>query len=404
MKHFLLSVLCLLLTVIAPAQSDRMFIVSPTPLYLTPQSDKAPLGTLLRGAKVWVMPQGRETGDFVKVEVYKGFSGYVAANSFRKSLNAADTYSPSPAPVIEQDNHYGSPHLFSLVAGLRSRDGVGPTARVVKIYTTGEAVPVEYLPRRADDYVVIRTDWDRNPELVQRQYLGPLPALSEYLARYDAVPATDLKNRRLWAERAMELAWNSGDPTAKTPAMKRFLSVARDLKDPTLIANAELSLLLAQTQDNRLPYEAVAPLMAPSKTYGILQGHRLPDSGLRYTQVMEWLGKPQQQNRITDDDCGVYIGDQMLLYPSAEVTADVKQDLADVIRMNLQDPKNAFVINNTRVDATTSEMDFVRTHGRLLWGSGLHPHHYHLPMNDYTTLIFVFKNGRPLECYWVVQC
>lgn len=150
-----LIVLFLLTGLLVNAQ--RKYISSPTVAYHDEKGLKA-VGIFLRGAQI-------DSYEFLQDKyVYKISTPYTGTvfitNTYhvKNRLNASDDYEPSPAVVVENDEYYGSPHLFTTVASLKVRELPNSSSAVVGNLLNGTPVAIYYYPYNVESWIPVHVN------------------------------------------------------------------------------------------------------------------------------------------------------------------------------------------------------------------------------------------------------
>lgn len=387
MKWFYSLILFLLNSFLIHSQ---LFVVSPTKLYKEPNLKSTQLGLLLRSARVDLLEPSsccKKTDDakeFVKVRVDNGMEGYVKSSFLKKSLNIHDNYNPSPKPIIENDGHYGSPHLFITVASLRGRQKPTTKSKVVKKFTMGQPVGIHFYPYNNEAWVKIKECF------VQQKFLGARPVIEKLYKKFDDIPKEDVKERFKIGQRLWEFSWNSTE--SKIPALQRFLEVAHQLGDKKLIAKTELELLAVKGEEQTLSFEEKASIEKSKKTYLILNGIKLTGYDLSLEKLLKIKGKPQKVIKVEDDCC--YVGSLKYVYNDAEFMISKSENIAEIVKIYFS-KKNKYVIDGFVIDNNTKESVFVEKFARVFYYNGFSPNMYDFPFLEYATIVLNFKNNKP---------
>ncbi|WP_271769827.1 SH3 domain-containing protein [Aquimarina algiphila] len=370
---------------------QKQWIVSPTELYTAYDTNKKAIGVLLRGAGVEVLSE--EQQPWIKVKVDNGMIGFVDSALIKEGLHISDLYSLSPPPVIENDGHYGSPHMFVQVASLRIRELPNPDAKIVSYFTMGEVTGIDFYPYDPNAWVKV------NKGFVQQKYLGARPKLENLYHQFDTIPIANIKGRKKIAERLVEFAWNTSG--SKVPALERFLSVAEQFGDKKKIEYTKLQIQIAKGLTQTLDYKELEAIGRSEETYIKINGIQFPNyTEVTYSEMLEVLGKPIKIIEEEIDCC--YSGNLRYYYDSAEFVVDKKKNLAEVVWIDFKGKGNTFVINGTSIDKDTTEEEFVKLASRWVYYNGRYPNKYDLPFLDYYNIILSFKNGKAEKLSFIV--
>jgi len=364
--------------------AERYWIVSPTYLYENPKEEITErLGLLVRGAEVKILSSDI-AATWIKVKVDNNQEGYILSRFVKNRLNSKDEYEISPAPIIENDGYRGDPHMFIIVATLKGRSEPNQNANVKKIFTTGEAVSVDFYPFSENEWVNVGGE-----VYVQQKYLGERPIFEDYVAQFNNYENDDIQNRKKIAERAYELAWNSNKDIEKANEM--LLSVANYEKNEQLIKKLKLESLIHKNRIDIHEEENV------NKSLEVLINNEVfQHTDKRFSELKNELGKAKTTIKIEEDCC--YAGDTKYIYDEGEIVVDEENNYYEIASLNLQHYNVKLLINGFELDAKTTEKAFIESSHAINYYSGLDPNQYHLDIGvEWAAFIIDFKNGFPNE-------
>jgi hypothetical protein len=369
---------------------ERYFLKSDTRLYTSNSTSSSFLGYFKYGAEIQLLSEN-ENG-WYKVKSDNLSEGFVPAKFVSKTLNAADVYTKdNENPVLYGgDGSHGGNHLFILGAGIKARALPDKTSKLKEILTCGEAVSVNYSPLNSEEWVNISGSF--NPEYaryVQRKYLGNCPDFDELMKQFDKLAETNIVDRKTISERLVELAWNNQKSKLIT-AYDKYYSVIIQLNDKKLLAETELNMLLAKKQSVEKNYEKIIPFS--EKIELIIKGAKSKNYTISLKDLLKTCGKPTKTKRISDE-CGVYLSDLFYYYADLEVSVDEKQNLVELITVKING-HNKLLIDNTILDNSTNEKDFIIQYGDYIDTYFKSPHVYYFSLDDGSSIAVEFIDGK----------
>lgn len=370
----------------------RLYVVTPTVAYNNQKESKA-VGIFLRGAMV----DQYEMIDYgYKITLKTGETVYVTRTyNLKESLNAKDDYEPSPAVVVDDDQYYGSPHLFTTVASLKIRELPNSSSAVVGNMLNGTVVPIYYYPYDEEAWIPVQID---NKEgYIPVKYVGKRPVLDDLISDYkNAATAEDQKK---YAERILELGWNS-ERTETAKALKIFADFAKKNNEPNI---AELSLLQATALENVSNNNPeIIQQLINDKMFGFTLNNEMePEKGFSKSTLEKHLGKITKQNTEMDD-CGLSDFETNIYFTSAEcIGHDVNKTyhLRSMAMVNT----NGFKIKNTFLNAASTETEFLKAASGLIDFIDALRNTYYISI-DYMSYEFTFKNGYLIKVAALYYC
>ncbi|WP_159090627.1 SH3 domain-containing protein [Aquimarina aquimarini] len=379
------NVKCLFLLFLCarPICAQNIWVVSPTDLYEQPKEEGIVSGILLRDALVEIISENQE---WAKVKVDNNMIGYVKKRFLVETLNARDQFTSPPPPIIDQNNQYGSPHLYTQVASLRGREQPSKNAKIGTVFTMGTIVRITFYPCDPEEWVNVGNYF------VQQKYLGQKPSMKELYEEFDAIPKSDLKKRKQVGERLVEFSWKSGE--SKIPALERFLEIANQLKDEKQIYTAKLNLKLAKAGEDRVSFEKLHAMGVSESTYLVINGVKFSNyETLPLSKLIKVMGDPLKILKKEPDCC--FSGDQRYQYSNAEFVVDQEKNIAEVDWISLQSDNNAFVINDFVINNKTTEEKFVDSVSKWVEYDGNYPEEYQFYLLEYALINISFKNRKP---------
>lgn len=384
--NFIIALFC---SVLLHSQ-QRYFLNSDTRLYTTTNTAADFLGYFKYGAEVRLLSENKN--GWYKVQADNFNEGYVPDKFVAKSLNARDVkIKDNENPIIEGgDAYYGGNHLFVLAAGLKARALPDKNSKIREILFTGDAVPVNYLPKSSEEWVNINGNFDEEyTKFTLRKFLGARPNFDTLLKDFDKLDVNAVTERKTISERIVELAWNS-EYDKLTPAYQRYYEVVKQLNDPKLIADTELNIALAKgLTKHKLPEQITAFV---KKAEFSLKGIKTKSLYLTQKELVKTFGEPAKKASV-GDECGIYLSDLFYYYPDLQSSVDEKQNQAEIVKVFINE-NNKFIINaNSVLDHSVSEKAFIEKYGTYIEASLKSPHIYSILMED-SQFRIEFKEGK----------
>lgn len=384
--NFIIALFC---SVLLHSQ-QRYFLNSDTRLYTTTNTAAEFLGYFKYGAEVRLLSENKN--GWYKVQADNFNEGYVPDKFVAKSLNARDVkIKDNENPILEGgDAYYGGNHLFVLAAGLKARVLPDKNSKIREILFTGDAVPVNYLPKSSEEWVNINGNFDEEyTKFTLRKFLGARPNFETLLKDFDKLDVNAVTERKTISERIVELAWNS-EYDKLTPAYQRYYEVVKQLNDPKLIADTELNIALAKgLTKHKLPEQITAFV---KKAEFSLKGIKTKSLYLTQKELVKTFGEPAKKASV-GDECGIYLSDLFYYYPDLQSSVDEKQNQAEIVKVFINE-NNKFIINaNSVLDYSVSEKAFIEKYGTYIEASLKSPHIYSILMED-SQFRIEFKDGK----------
>ncbi|OXB05515.1 ligand-binding protein SH3 [Flavobacterium plurextorum] len=384
--NFIIALFC---SVLLHSQ-QRYFLNSDTRLYTTTNTAAEFLGYFKYGAEVRLLSENKN--GWYKVQADNFNEGYVPDKFVAKSLNARDVkIKDNENPILEGgDAYYGGNHLFVLAAGLKARVLPDKNSKIREILFTGDAVPVNYLPKSSEEWVNINGNFDEEyTKFTLRKFLGARPNFDTLLKDFDKLDVNAVTERKTISERIVELAWNS-EYDKLTPAYQRYYEVVKQLNDPKLIADTELNIALTKgLTKHKLPEQITAFV---KKAEFSLKGIKTKSLYLTQKELVKTFGEPAKKASV-GDECGIYLSDLFYYYPDLQSSVDEKQNQAEIVKVFINE-NNKFIINaNSVLDHSVSEKAFIEKYGTYIEASLKSPHIYSILMED-SQFRIEFKEGK----------
>ncbi|WKW46548.1 SH3 domain-containing protein [Myroides sp. JBRI-B21084] len=391
MKKYIL--LFLLAGLYLNAQRNK-YITTPTIAYNNAKQSKA-VGIFLRGATI-------DSYEFLKDEyVYKIYTPYTGTvyitdiYNVKDGLHANDEFQKSPAIIIENDGYYGSPHLFTTVAGLKIRELPTSTSPIVGNILNGTPIPIYYYPYNSEAWIPIQMNNKKG--YIPAKYVGQRPDLITLKNQYKK--AQTLEEQKKFAERILELGWNS-NPSENEAALRLYADFALKNNQPQI---AEICLLQADVLKNIPKNDFNLPLkLRKKKQFGFTLNNELePENGFKKSFLETNLGKIKR-NTTDFDDCGleehetkVYFGSVACIEHNVNKTYTISS--LDIVNTN------GFKIKNTYLTNFTTLADFLKVGVGLITSIDAPNNSYYIS-TDYMAYEFQFKNNQLTKVTMFYYC
>ncbi|WP_410880877.1 SH3 domain-containing protein [Myroides sp. DW712] len=302
----------------------------------------------------------------------------------------------APAPIIELDEYYGSPHLFTTVAGLKVREYPSSTASVLGTVLIGTAVPIEFYPYDKNAYVPI--PYLEGYGYISAQYLGERPVMNELIQAYKAT--TDVSEQRKYAERILELGWNSEDAVTQK-AIQFYIDFATKQDENEKVELLKMQLEVFKAMPKVGDSSKVNKLIKKKQFGFALNGKIEPKDGFDLDWIHTYLGYPIDESaNLEDCALGDYEGNSF--FNSAEF---ITHDLDHTYKLRKMDMlnQNGFIIDNHLLEQYTTETMFLKLAKGLITTIDPLTHTYYIAVDD-VLYGFEFRNNELLRIELIYYC
>lgn len=302
----------------------------------------------------------------------------------------------APAPIIELDEYYGSPHLFTTVAGLKVREYPSSTASVLGTVLIGTAVPIEFYPYDKNAYVPI--PYLEGYGYISAQYLGERPVMNELIQAYKAT--TDVSEQRKYAERILELGWNSEDAVTQK-AIQFYIDFATKQDENEKVELLKMQLEVFKAMPKVGDSSKVNKLIKKKQFGFALNGKIEPKDGFDLDWIHTYLGYPIDESaNLEDCALGDYEGNSF--FNSAEF---ITHDLDHTYKLRKMDMlnQNGFIIDNHLLEQYTTETMFLKLAKGLITTIDPLAHTYYISVDD-VLYGFEFRNNELLRVELIYYC
>ncbi|MCO7724691.1 SH3 domain-containing protein [Myroides odoratimimus] len=345
-----IGILCFLVSAYALGQS-QLYVSTPTVAY-NDANGTTQIGVYTRGAYL-------ENIEKINKDVFKVTNAYAEEtyildiNNLKKTLSAEDTSEASPNPIIDFDDYYGSPHLFTTVGGLKVRKAPNHQAEVLETLYTGTPLAIDYYPYDKEAWV--KVSHLGNTGYIPVKYLGKRPNLNNLITNYKK--ATDPKDQKRFIQRIVELGWNSSqDETAL--ALGVFAEYADKNNRPEKATIARLQAEVLKVSPNNEEIADKIENMLNQQLFGFTLNNVLePRKGFSLATLEKSLGKIKESYSNLDD-CALGDYESNIIFHTAEC---IGHDVNKTYKLRIIEIKNdaGFKINNSIVNENTTEKEFL---------------------------------------------
>ena len=381
MKKIFLS--CLLFS--ASIQAQTKYVTTPTIAYNDAKGSKA-VGIFLRGAQL-------QSYEFLKDQyVYKINSNvtgtvYITDTyNIKEHLSSADEYQPSPKVIEDSDAFYGSPHVFTTVAGLKVREQPNSQAAVIGTLMNGTVVPIYYYPYQAEAWIPVEVN--QKLGFIPLKYTGKRPILNDLKTQLKkAIP---LDEQKLLVERILELGWNSDvDSTIEALEIYSEYASRNHLSNLAELTSLQAKVLKKSKAGNSA---ALISQYSEKKQFGFTLNKELePENGFTKDFIESQLGKIKDQYTHLDD-CALGDYESNVFFNTVEC---IGHDLNKTYQIRSMDVvnNNGFRIKNMYLNASTNKIDFLKAAMGFI--SSIDPiKDSYFMHNEYMSYEFIFKNDQ----------
>lgn len=371
---------------------QRKYVTTPTVAYNNEKASKA-VGIFLRGASI-------DSYELINNYIYKINMGYgdpvyvVDSYYLKDHLNAGDEYKPSPAVVIESDEYYASPHLFTTVAGLKVRENPTGPAVVAGTLLNGTVVPLEYYPYNTEAWIPVTIDNIKG--YIPMKFVGKRPALEELADEYQKAMTSE--EQKKYAERILELGWNS-NKSENIKALNLFADYAGKNNLPGV---SEICKLQAQALSKAPEGESPIAQLIRKKQFGFtLNSECEPANGFKLSVLEKHLGKVIKSYSDLDD-CGLGDYETNIFFEAAEC---IGHDLNKTYMLRSMEMKKdcGFRIAEHFVGEQTSETEFLKLGTGLISYIDIKRNVYGIS-GDYISYEFTFRKGMLVKVEILYYC
>lgn len=378
-----IGILCFLISACAIGQNQKLYVTTPTVAY-SDASGTTEIGVYTRGA---YLENIEKVNNVYKVTNEQLGTMYILDTDHLKEVMIADdTIEASPAPIIDFDDYYGSPHLFTVVGGLKVRTAPNHQSETIGVLYNGTAVGIDYYPYDKEAWTKIH--FNEGQGYIPVKYLGKRPNLNSLITSYKK--ATEAKDQKRFIQRIIELGWNSNDDdNAKALLVFADYADKNNQADRADIARLQAEVLKAIPDDGI--YEKTLAL-ASKKLIGFTLNNVIePKKGFSLATLEKSFGKIKDSYAHLDD-CALENYESNIIFNTAEC---IGHDINKTYTLRIIEMGNGagFKINNSILSENTTEKEFLKI-GKGLINTILNTDKaYQIPVGD-SAYRFTFKEGK----------
>ncbi|WP_010253407.1 SH3 domain-containing protein [Myroides injenensis] len=361
---------------------ESLYVNTPTVAY---SDDKA---TIEKG----IYTAGAQINSFEKINknIYKVFIDYADPVYILNSPNIGykseiNTHATSPAPIIDVDEYYSTPHLFVTVAGLKVREYPSSTSSILGTVFNGTVVPISFYPSDKNEWVAI--PYKGEIGYISANYIGARPIMKELINQYYS--SKEPKEQKKYAERILELGWNSETKeTIKALTLFSEYTSTNNLEELAVLTKLQKEVLEANSKKSIA--NKIAKLQKKELFGFTLNGEVEPINGFNHTVVEKYVGYPLETYADLED-CALGDYESNAFYNSAEF---IIHDLKLTLKTRKMDMINAngFLLDNNQLNGNTSEKEFLTIGKGFITNINALDKSYSIEIGT-ITYVFLFYNG-----------
>ena len=329
---------------------QRKIVSTPTVAYSDESGAKA-VGIFMRGAII-------SNYEIMKNYNYKVYTDYTQPLYIRDTYNlkdrlkSDDEIGKTPSAIINEDDYYVGPHLFTNVASLKVKAQPNIEAAVLGKLLNGTVIPIEYYPYTQDSWIPV--DYEGKRGYISSQFIGKRPVLKDlYFAYQNSTTAEDMKK---YAERILELGWNSS-ASENAEALDIYAYYANFSENYNVAKLCKLQAEVLRNIDKGFDHFLVEDLIN-NKEFGFTLNNNLePKNGFSVSYLQKNLGNITKSH--TDlDDCALGDYENNVYFTNAEcISHDIKKTY--ILRKLKMDQSQGFKIYDQFLNANTTEEEFL---------------------------------------------
>ena len=377
---------------------EQLFAISPKLVYEKSSTKSLEKGILLRGAKLDILTKNQDK--WYEVALDNGTKGFITNDNLGEALFGHDEYTPSPAPIIDMDNYYGSPHLFVTKSNVAVYRTPNKEASKLGKLTNGAPIALTYYPFSESEWVNIGSFGENSNAFIEQYTLGRRPVLKELLKQYNQ--AEFYEDKVKLSQEMVELAWHNNNLEDQKTALEHALKTAQIKKDNDTAEKYYATLLqYVEGALNPAHVEDVESFFKMSQTGFVLNGTLEPTKGFTKADIEITLGKRIKLLSFYNE-CTAEEGDIYREYSLGTVGFNDAQRTTKIYELNITD-KTAFRFNKYSFTSKTSMEGFVNvTKGYLsFYDFEKNVFKVETEMGGYD---FYFKNNKLIKVVFYYYC
>lgn len=368
-----------------------------TYLYKTADIKSEKMGVFATEASVKLLDS---TKNLYKIAANNGDVGYIEKQKLTKSMRGKKDADEPSQYFYRGTEGLQCPHLFVQVSGLRARKEPNTKSTVSQILPINKQECVEYLPISKEGWVYIGDHFHKEPAFVQYKFLGNEISFKESLAQVEKNRTASSDKQKILLERLVEIGWNS-DPKNILKALQLFKAFHQKEGTLATVPDLDFEIYLAENMQNPLSDEQKAAFDYKGIS-AFIDGVELKDGFIKETQL-----KKLSLVRISDystlpnfSECGwnpvfAYVNKSKKTIINFEEYENKINGLVETISFL---EGNAIKIDGFLINQNTTEEDFIKKFGKLLWTDRFNdPGVYYLPDGDAGFMMVSFKNKKAVS-------
>ncbi|MCC9043151.1 SH3 domain-containing protein [Myroides sp. M-43] len=386
-------ILCLLISSVALGQ-NQLYVTTPTVAY-DDANGSTQIGVYVRGAYL-------ENIEKINKDVFKittenlGITYILDGKNLKTITSSEDEIEKSPSPIIDFDDYYGSPHLFTLVGGLKVRTAPNHQAETLGVLYNGTPVGINYYPY--DKEAWIKITFNEGQGYIPVKYLGKRPILNNLITNYKK--ATDPKEQKRLVQRIVELGWNSTDEEA-AKALLVFADFAERNGQPEKATIARLQSEVLKASPEEEMYDKILAMVSKKQLGFTLNNVIEPTKGFSLATLEKAFGRIKESYSNLDD-CALDNYESNIKFNNAEC---IGHDVNKTYTLRIVNIANGagFKINNSILNENTTEKEFLKIGKGLINLILSTEKAYQIPIGD-SAYRFTFAEGKLSKVELIYFC
>lgn len=397
MRKFIYSLSSFLIAITAIAQ-ENYYVSSPLLVYEKPSAKSIEKGVLLRSTQVEITKSEKE--NWYQVTLDNGQKGFITINNLSTALYSNDNYEESPSPIIDEDEFYGAPHVFTTQAALKIYSDPNEKSSVITTLLNGTAVPIGYYPFDEEAWVNIGPINKNDVAFTLQKNLGARPVFKDLEKAF--LKSSNMTIKTTYAEDMLELSW-SNDFEDQKKALQHNIELAT-LKNETAKIE-KLSALLTYVKGALQPvsedkYDAF--LNNKKKAGFVLNGKLEPEDGFTQAEIETSLGK-RKEILAEYNLCGEVEGDLYRAYEFGISCINKQLKFTKIYELDVTSKNNGFRYDKFLFTQNTSRKGLVETLKGYLNHYNPYDESFSI-LSDFGAYTFYFENDKLKKVIFYYYC
>lgn len=310
---------------------EQLLVISPKLVYEKPNSRSLEKGILLRGAKIQILNTIKD--NWYEVILDNETKGFITKENLGDVLFGHDEYQPSPSPVIDMDDYYGSPHLFVVNSKVPVYKDRNTTSNIIGTLSNGTPIALSYYPFNETEWVNIGPFKKENNAYIKQKVLGERPVFNELQDQYNKAERTEDQLRLL--QEMLELSWQNNLEDQKI-ALEYAIQLAEQSKDSKNESFYKSLLQYVEGVLSPVSVEEAEAFFKVNQTGFVLNGILEPTKGFTKSDIEITLGKRIQLLSFYNE-CMVEEGDIYRLYTLGTVGFNDSHRTTKIYELHITD-------------------------------------------------------------------